>query len=113
MQFAIRRYRPTKTTLHVQSMNPARGASSRGARVAVIGAGPMGLGAAYELTRHGAEVHVLERDARIGGMSAHFEIDGTAIERYYHFICAPDATTFRYLDELGLRSRLRWTDTRM
>lgn len=91
-------------------------ANSRPARafkVAVIGAGPMGLAAAYELCKRGAQVQVFERDDRVGGMSAHFDFGGTPIERYYHFVCAPDDTTFRYLAELGLQDRMRWTATHM
>ena len=80
---------------------------------AVIGAGPMGLAAAYELAKHGAKVTVFERDDRIGGMSAFVNFAGTPIERYYHFICKPDETTFRYLREFGLEDRLRWRSTKM
>ncbi|MBC7780207.1 MAG: NAD(P)/FAD-dependent oxidoreductase [Proteobacteria bacterium] len=83
------------------------------ARACVIGAGPMGLAAAHALCKSGVSVTVVERDDRIGGMSAHFDLDGTRLERYYHFICKPDRTTFEHLDEFGLGARLHWTDTRM
>src|SRR6188472_2556380 len=82
-------------------------------KVAIIGAGPMGLAAAYALTVRGASVTVLERDDRIGGMSASIDFAGTRIERYYHFVCAPDQTTFEYLEELGLSDKLRWVETHM
>ena len=73
----------------------------------------MGLAVANELCKSGARVEVFDADDRLGGMSAHFDFAGTRIERYYHFVCAPDQTTFDYLRELGLEDRLRWVDTRM
>lgn len=82
-------------------------------RIAVIGAGPMGLAAAYELGKNGHSVRVFERDDRIGGMSAAVDFAGTRIERYYHFICKPDVVTFHYLREFGLEHRLRWVPTKM
>ena len=79
----------------------------------VIGAGPMGLMAAMELLKQGHDVDIYERDDRIGGMSASFDFQGLEIERYYHFICKPDQTTFEYLRELGIHDKLRWVDTKM
>jgi len=82
-------------------------------RIAVLGAGPMGLSCAYDLVRQGHRVTVYEADDRIGGMSASFDFGGLEIERYYHFICATDHALFRLLEELGLSHALKWADTRM
>lgn len=82
-------------------------------KIAVVGAGPMGLMAALELLRAGHQVDLFERDDRIGGMSASFDFDGLQIERYYHFICKTDEPLFVLLGELGLRDKLRWADTKM
>jgi len=80
---------------------------------AIIGAGPMGLVCAFELLKRGEAVEIFEHDDRIGGMSASFDFDGLAIERFYHFICKTDAPIFALLDELGLTDKLRWSDTKM
>lgn len=82
-------------------------------RVAVIGAGVMGLAAAYHLAKRGHAVEVFEADAVPGGMAAHFDLDGLSIERFYHFICKSDQPTFDLLAELGIADRLRWRETRM
>lgn len=82
-------------------------------RYAVIGAGPMGLAAAYELAKRGQRVTLYERDDRIGGMSAAIDFAGTRIERYYHFVCKPDDTLFSYLREFGMMDRLKWVETTM
>lgn len=82
-------------------------------RIVVLGAGPMGLMTAMELLKAGYDVDIYERDDRIGGMSASFDFDGTEIERYYHFICKTDYPLFDLLKDLGLSSKLRWTDTKM
>lgn len=81
--------------------------------IAVLGAGPMGLTVAYELLKRGHAVDLYERDDRIGGMTASTNLGGLKIERYYHFICAPDHPYFEYMKELGIHDRLRWADTKM
>jgi uncharacterized protein len=50
-------------------------------KVAVIGAGISGLGAARALAHGGAEVHVFEKDQRIGGHTRTVQLeDGTAVD---------------------------------
>ncbi|KMO40902.1 hypothetical protein VQ02_06940 [Methylobacterium variabile] len=83
------------------------------ARLIVIGAGAMGLAAAYHASKAGHEVEVIEAGAEPGGMAAHFDLDGLSIERFYHFICKTDAPTFALLRELGIADALRWRPTSM
>ncbi len=82
-------------------------------RVVVIGAGVMGLAAAYRAARNGHEVDLVEASAEAGGMAGHFDFGGVSIERFYHFVCKSDQPTFDLLDELGLSGELRWVPTTM
>jgi len=79
----------------------------------VIGAGPMGLAVAYQLVKDGFKPVVFEADDRVGGMSASFDFDGLRIERFYHFHCTSDDAVFQMLDELGIKSKLHWVETKM
>jgi protoporphyrinogen oxidase len=82
-------------------------------RVAVLGAGPMGLAVAYQLARDARRPVVFEADDRVGGMTAAFDFGGVTIERYYHFHCISDHEFLRVLDELGLADKMRWKETKM
>ncbi|WER45177.1 NAD(P)/FAD-dependent oxidoreductase [Cupriavidus sp. WKF15] len=82
-------------------------------RIAVLGAGPMGLGAAYQLVKDGHKPVVYEADDRVGGMAACFDFGGTSIERYYHFHATSDIAFFEMLGELGLSDKLQWRETKM
>lgn len=85
----------------------------KGERIAVVGAGPMGLSVAYQLVEMGCRPVVFEADDRIGGMTATFDFGGIEIERYYHFHCTSDSAFFQLLKELGLEEKLHWKETRM
>ncbi len=82
-------------------------------RVVVIGAGVMGLAAAYRAALNGHEVELVEAAKDPGGMAGHFDLDGVSIERFYHFVCKTDQPTFDLLDELGIKDTLRWVPTSM
>ncbi|MBS1788247.1 MAG: FAD-dependent oxidoreductase [Acidobacteria bacterium] len=54
-------------------------------RVAILGAGPAGLGAAWQLARNGkAEAIVLEQRGDVGGNSGSFELDGLMLDYGSH-----------------------------
>ncbi len=82
-------------------------------RVAVIGAGAMGLAAAYHALKLGHDVTVFEADKVAGGMAAHFDFDGLSIERFYHFVCKADRPTFELMNELGIGEAMKWRPTSM
>ena len=84
-----------------------------GERIAVLGAGPMGLAVAYQLANDGHQPVVFEADDRVGGMAAHFDFSGLSIERFYHFHCTSDEGLFKILEELGLSEKLKWVETKM
>jgi protoporphyrinogen oxidase len=82
-------------------------------RIAVLGAGPMGLAAAYQLVKDGRKPVIFEADDRVGGMAACFDFSGLSIERYYHFHAISDQEFFQMLKELGIEDQMRWVETKM
>lgn len=82
-------------------------------RVAVIGAGAMGLAAAYHAAKAGHQVRVYEAGSEAGGMAAHFDFGGLSLERYYHFVCKADQPTFDLMQELDIADAMRWRATSM
>jgi protoporphyrinogen oxidase len=75
-------------------------------RVAIIGAGPAGLVAAYDIQRAGHRATVFEGAPEVGGLAAGFKAphwDWT-LEKFYHHWFASD----RYI--LGLIKELGWSE---
>tara|TARA_Y200000002_G_scaffold355164_1_gene335922 strand:+ start:919 stop:2205 length:1287 start_codon:yes stop_codon:yes gene_type:complete len=82
-------------------------------KIAVLGAGPMGLAVAYELIKNGKKPIIFEADDRVGGMTAMFDFNGLDIERYYHFHCTSDNGFLNILKELGIENKMKWKKTKM
>ena len=82
-------------------------------KIAVLGAGPMGLAVAYQLCIDGYKPIIFESDDRIGGMTASFDFSGQLIERYYHFHCVSDVAFLEILAELGIAHKMHWVHTKM
>lgn len=72
--------------------------------IAIIGAGPAGLTAAWDLIKMGHEVTVFEAGDRVGGLAAGFKDEGWdwELEKFYHHWFQSDKDILTLIDELGL-----------
>jgi protoporphyrinogen oxidase len=83
-----------------------------GMEVVIIGAGPAGLTAAYELCRRGVQPTVLEQDTVVGGISRTVEVDGWRFDigghRFFTKVGAVEALWHEMLsdDEFLTRPRM-------
>ena len=82
-----------------------------GGRVGVVGAGPAGLTAAYELARHGREVEVFEATDAVGGISQTVERDGWRFDigghRFFTKVPEVEALWHELLDDEDFLRRPR------
>ena len=79
-------------------------------RVAVLGAGALGLVAALRLAQRGRAVTVYEREVLPGGLASGFEVEpGMWLERFYHHLFRSDHHAIGLIRELGLASDLEWS----
>ena len=71
-------------------------------KVAVIGAGPAGLTAAYELAKRGIRVDVYEAETKVGGMAKSIELWGQFVDLGPHRFFSSDPRVNRlWLDLIG------------
>jgi len=76
--------------------------------VGIIGAGPAGMAAAWELVQAGHAVTVYEAADRVGGLAAGFKDSGWAwsLEKFYHHWFESDSDILRLAEELGVREKV-------
>ncbi|HUT03213.1 MAG TPA: NAD(P)/FAD-dependent oxidoreductase [bacterium] len=85
-----------------------------GPSVAVLGGGILGLSAAfYCLRQRLGHVVVYEADKELGGLAGTFDVCGTKLEKYHHFICHGDKVILKEMAEFGLDDSVQWADCRM
>lgn len=83
-------------------------------RVAVIGAGPAGLAAAYVLGKHGVRADVFEAGPVVGGMSRTFELWDQKVDLGPHRFFSADARVNRlWLEVVGSDYRMVERTTRI
>ena len=81
-------------------------------RVVIIGGGYTGIVAAYELSKEGKQVIIIEKKKELGGLARSFDIgDGVHLERFYHHWFTNDKHIMGLIEELGLTSNVIWNET--
>ena len=75
-------------------------------KVAVVGAGIAGLGAAWVLARDGYDVVVLERERHAGGRLTSEAVDGFRLDTGGSTLSSADRELLDWVDALGLRDEL-------
>jgi len=80
-------------------------------RIAIIGAGLMGLALADRLAGEGRAITVVEREPRLGGLTTWHDYGGFTWDRFYHVILPSDTHLLRLIRSIGLESSLRWERT--
>lgn len=82
-------------------------------RIGILGGGITGLASAFYLLRAGHQVTILEARPQLGGLATHFDFGSFHWDKFYHCILTSDAPLLELIDELGLTSELRWTETKV
>lgn len=82
-------------------------------RVAVLGGGISGLVSALRLLQQGKQVTIFEASGELGGLGSTFDLEGHAVERFYHVMLNSDEYLLPLLKELDLEDRIVWKETRM
>jgi len=75
--------------------------------IGIIGGGLMGVALAYNLTRAGEQVTLLEQSAELGGLNGAIQFPhGPMVARYQHVILPTDTHVLELCDQLGLSDEL-------
>jgi protoporphyrinogen oxidase len=81
-------------------------------KIAVIGAGPAGLAAAFDFARAGHEVVCYESGSQVGGLAGGFKAAhwDWSLEKYYHHWFQSDKEIQRLADDLGIRDKILYPE---
>lgn len=81
-------------------------------RIAIVGAGFLGLTVALRCAQRGDKVTVVESGPEIGGLAAAWDIGGIRWDKHYHVTLLSDSYTRAIVEEIGLGDQFRWVETR-
>jgi len=86
--------------------------NNKNQNVVVIGGGYTGIAAAYELSKQGISVTIIEKEQELGGLARSFDVgSGTQLERFYHHWFVSDQYILNLIEELGLSKNIIWRET--
>ncbi len=75
-------------------------------RIAIIGGGMAGLGAAYELAKTDHTVVLYEKQSQLGGLSASLKIGDSYLEVYYHHLFPHYKDIIELSEKMGIEDKL-------
>lgn len=75
--------------------------------IGIIGAGFTGLSIAYELTKSGFAVSLIESEEQIGGLAGSFKVEGNNLDRFYHHWFTNDTHVINLINDLNLQKKIR------
>ena len=77
-------------------------------KIAIIGAGPAGLAAAYDLSQANHQVTIFEAAPQVGGLASGFKAPhwNWSLEKFYHHWFQSDKDILGLIDELGWRDQV-------
>ena len=81
--------------------------------IGIIGAGALGLSAAYELGLKGHKVEVFERSPFLGGQASTFDVGGGRLEKGYHHLFRSDKDIISLIQDIGLGHQLKWIESKV
>ena len=81
-------------------------------KIAIVGAGLMGLALAQQLSNQGHDITVFEREKQLGGLTTYHNYGQFYWDRFYHVILPSDVYLIQFLQEIGLKDELCWFKTR-
>ena len=82
-------------------------------KIVVIGAGIAGLTAAYNLSKDGYDVTLLESNSQLGGLGTYFKYKNNWIDKFYHCQMPSDDPLLKLIEDVGIKDKMYWKPTRM
>lgn len=84
---------------------------------AVVGGGMLGMTLAYELSKKGVKVTLIEAAPELGGLASVWQLEDAekgsiTWDRHYHVTLLSDTRLRKLIEEIGLEDELRWVETK-